>query len=258
MIIAIITGASSGIGEAFVRKVAEDKSIDKIWIIARREARLQALKDELDPQRIVPIALDLNDQAGRETLRARLEEEKPDVNLLVNCAGMGKRGLVIDKDIKDLEDTLDINCKSLTSVTCICVPYMMKIHSNIINIASSAAFLPQPGFAVYAASKSYVLNFSRALAYELQEHHIGVTTVCPGPVKTEFLSKATDNKENDFTGIRKFFVADADKLAAASLKAANSGRKLFVYGLSQKALHLASKIVPTALIMFFEKKALKQ
>ena len=258
MLIAVITGASSGIGEAFVRQVVLDKSYEEIWIIARRADRLEALREELDPQRIRPLAADIADPVGMGVFKSELEEKKPSVGLLINCAGMGKRGNVKDSDPKALAATVDLNCRCLTEVTSACIPYMVNVHSNIINIASSAAFLPQPGFAVYAASKSYVLNFSRALAVELKSSDIGVTAVCPGPVKTEFLKKATDNRESDFTGLRALCAADADKLARASLKAAFRRRRLFVYGISQKALHLASKLVPTAFILFLEKFAVKQ
>lgn len=258
MLIAVITGASSGIGEAFLRRTVTDKSYDQIWVIARREDRLNALKDELDPQRIIPVAADIASSVGIDILRNKLEYEKPSIALLINCAGMGKRGNVKDSRTSDLAATIDLNCRCLTEVTSICIPYMIDVHSNIINIASSAAFLPQPGFAVYAASKAYVVSLSRALACELKPYDIGVTTVCPGPVKTEFLSKATDNKESEFTGLRALCAADADKLAKASLKAASAGRRLFVYGISQKALHLASKIVPTSFILFLEKFAVKQ
>lgn len=272
MNIAIITGASSGIGEAFLRELIKERSaygsvpFDEIWIIARRKEKLEKLRDELDSKRIIPLVIDLAEPSSLVKLEDMLEEKDPTVGLLINCAGMGKRGVVEDKTVKDLEDTIDINCTCLTKVTRICMPYMINKASSftkkngprIINIASSAAFLPQPGFATYAASKSYVLNFSRALAYELKQYNIMVTTVAPGPVKTEFLSKATDNKESEFTGIRAMCVADPTKLAIASIKASRRGRKVLVYGFMQKLLHVASKIVPTDLILWIETLTMNQ
>jgi hypothetical protein len=125
---------------------------------------------------------------------------------------------------------------------------------RIINIASSAGFLPQPGFAAYAASKAFVISFSRALYYELIDHNIVVTTVCPGPVKTDFQRKATGGAQTDFTGVRKHVVADPVKLVKAAIKASRSGKQILVYGFSQKALHVASKLIPTSWILFIEKK----
>lgn len=272
MNIAIITGASSGIGEAFLREIIKERSaygsvpFDEIWIIARRKEKLENLSNELDNKRIIPLVIDLSEPSSLVKLEEKLAQKDPTVGLLINCAGMGKRGVVEDKSVADLEDTIDINCTCLTKVTRICMPYMIdrKIPFSkgngprIINIASSAAFLPQPGFATYAASKAYVLNFSRALAYELAQYNIAVTTVAPGPVKTEFLSKATEGKESDFTGIRKYCVADPTKLAIASLRASRMGRKMLVYGFTQKALHVASKIVPTDLILWIETLTMNQ
>lgn len=273
MNIAIVTGASSGIGEAYVRElmreggVWSDIALDEIWVIARREDKLLKLREELG-ERIIPLVIDLGDTESVNKLSAKLEVVKPHVELLINCAGMGKRGVVADKPVKDLTDTIDINCICLTKISRMCIPYLAKTSTSatssgkwagrIINIASSAAFLPQPGFATYAASKSYVTNFSRALAYEVKQHGIAVTTVCPGPVKTEFLSKATNGKESDFSGIRALCVADPYKLAVASLKASKRGRKMLVYGFMQKLLHVASKLVPTDWILGIEMLTMNQ
>ena len=124
-------------------------------------------------------------------------------------------------------------------------------RAKIINIASSAGFLPQPGFACYAASKSYVISFSRAMSAELKAKGIDVMAVCPGPVATDFQRRATEGKEADFTDWRKNFVIDPVKLAKKSLRASAKGRKMLVYPFSQKLLHLASKIVPTSWILAF-------
>lgn len=263
MKIAIITGASSGIGESFLKIVAKE-DYDQVWIIARRKDRLEALASQFGNDKIIPVVADLLDKDSVKIIEDKLAAENPTVELLLNCAGMGKRGTVEATSLKDLDNTVELNCNALTNITKACLPYMIvegrtfKTGPRILNIASSAAFLPQPGFAVYAASKAYVTNFSRALQFELRKYNIGVTTVCPGPVKTEFLKKATDNKAGDFTGIRALCAADPDKLAASSLKACKRGRGLYVYKVSQKALHVASKIVPTAWILWVEKVTMKQ
>ncbi|MCQ2532419.1 MAG: SDR family NAD(P)-dependent oxidoreductase [Saccharofermentans sp.] len=264
--VAIITGASSGIGEAFVKQVVKVHGIygslpfQEIWIIARRTEKLELLKSHIDDPRIVCISADLSDTEDIKMLEEKLEAETPKVGLLINCAGMGKRGNVIDKDAKSIEDTVTLNCTALSTLTRICLPYMIRENivfsrfngPRIINVASSAAFLPQPGFAVYSASKAYVVSFSRALDIELRPYHIAVTAVCPGPVATDFQVNATDGQSSEFTGFRKFIVADPDKLAAASIKASRMGRTMLVYGFMQKLLHVVSKIVPTYWIIAFE------
>lgn len=261
--IAIVTGASSGIGEAFVKEICvTDENLDEIWIVARRQDKLDALLALTGDKRIRPVKADLTNASDLESIGQRLSSGEYSVYLLVNCAGLGKRGNLSDNAIEDIAATINVNCQSLTLLTKIVLPYMKTSEEKrgggrIINIASSAAFLPQPGFAVYAASKSYVLNFSRALGAELSSRGIVVTAVCPGPVDTEFLGKATGGRETEFTGIRKNFVAQADKLAKASLKASYKGRKVLVYKFSQKMVHFISKAFPTGLVLYFEQKLLK-
>lgn len=244
---AIITGASSGIGKAFVKALLNSPGCpDSIWIIARRLDRLEELSSL--SSRIVPVQADLISEAGIQTVKEKLINEKPGVSLLINCAGMGRRGDIKDRPSSEISDVIALNCTSLSVLTREVIPYMTQ-GSAVINIASSAAFLPQPGFTVYAASKSYVVSFSRALAVELKKSGISVTCVCPGPVNTEFNSLATDGASTEFKGFRKLLAADAGKLASASLKAASHKRRLFVYGFSQKALHAASKLLPTGAIL---------
>lgn len=266
--IAIITGASSGIGKAFLEEIANDRGVngatpfDEIWAVARSEDKLIEIKALLGDDRIVPVTADLSSPEDMTRLSERLASEKAQIDLLINCAGMGMKGLVEDHPAKTLEDTIDVNCTSLAKLTRICMPYMIvkdpscakEKMPRIINIASSAGFLPQPGFAAYAASKAFVISFSRALYYELKDHRIIVTAICPGPVKTDFQRKATGGAQADFTGIRKYVVADPVKLARASIKASGKGRQILVYGFSQKALHVASKIIPTSWILAIEKK----
>ena len=265
--IAIITGASSGIGKAFLEEIANDRGVngatpfDEIWAVARSEDKLIEIKTLLGDDRIVPVTADLSSPEDMTRLSERLASEKPQIGLLINCAGMGMKGLVEDHPAKTLEDTIDVNCTSLAKLTRICIPYMIvrdlsrtrDKRPRIINIASSAGFLPQPGFAAYAASKAFVISFSRALYYELKDHRIIVTAICPGPVKTDFQRKATGGAQADFTGIRKHVVADPVKLAKASIRASGKGRQILVYGFSQKALHVASKIIPTSWILAIEK-----
>jgi hypothetical protein len=257
--IAIITGASSGIGKAFLELLARDKGelykaqFDEIWAVARREEALNEIASSVEGVKIVPVVADLTDISGINVIENKLKREEPAVGLLVNSAGMGIKGPVMEKSSRAIDDTVKLNCSALSLMIRVTAPFMKSENGNagIINIASSAGFLPQPNFAAYAASKSYVISFSRAMSYELKPQKIDVMAVCPGPVRTDFQRRATEGKEADFTDWRKNFVADPVKLATVSLKASRKGKRMLVYPFSQKFLHLASKIVPTSWILFF-------
>lgn len=257
--IAIITGSSSGIGKAFLELLANDKGefykspFDEIWAVARREDALRELADSVKGIKIVPVVADLSDDSGIQIIEDKLKSEEPKVGLLINSAGMGIKGKVMDKSDRVLDDTISINCSALSRMIRITVPFMKSEggRPGIINIASSAGFLPQPGFAAYAASKSYVISFSRAMSYELKSLGINVMAVCPGPVRTDFQRRATEGKETDFNDWRKNFVIDPVKLSRVSLKASVKGKKMLVYPFSQKLLHLASKIIPVSWILAF-------
>ena len=257
--IAIITGSSSGIGKAFLELLANDKGefyktpFDEIWAVARRADALNELARSITNGKVVPVVADLSSDSGIKTIEDKLKAEEPSVGLLINSAGMGIKGNVMDKSPDALSDTIAINCSALSRLIRITVPYMKNegVRPAIINIASSAGFLPQPNFAAYAASKSYVISFSRAMSYELKPLGISVTAICPGPVRTDFQRRATEGKETDFTDWRKNFVADPVKLARASLKASLKGKRMVSYPFSQKFLHLASKIIPISWILSF-------
>ena len=264
MNIAVITGASSGMGKEFCSRLFSEKDgsigapYDEIWVIARSSDKLQSIAKSLDEKRIRVVPLDLTVPESITALGALLDEKKPAIRLLVNCAGMGKSGAFAEQSVEDTHTAISLNCEALSTVTRVCLPYMTghdgKRSGTIINIASSAGFLPQPYFAVYAASKSYVISFSRALAEELRSSRITVTCVCPGPVDTDFIKVSKNDPDATFTGIKAKFVTTTDKLIPAAIRAAKKGKTMLVYGFGQKCLHLTSKIVPTNLVLFFERK----
>lgn len=267
MNIAVITGASSGMGEEFTRRLVLEKDgfigapFDEIWLIARSREKLEKLKEELDPQRIRVVDLDLTAPDASSSLSSLLAHENPSVCLLINCAGMGKSGTFETQSVIDTHNAITLNCTALSETTSIMLPYMIPLGDRspkgkgprILNMASSAGFLPQPGFAVYAATKSYVISFSRALDQELRNHNIAVTCVCPGPCDTNFIKVSKNDPDASFTGFKAKFVTTVDKLIPASIQATKKGRSMLVFGFGQKCLHLASKILPTRLILFFEK-----
>ena len=186
MQIAIVTGASSGLGREFVRQICEKEKINEVWLIARRENRLHEIAAE-SPLPVRSLPFDLTKESSFATLRALLEEEKPDVRLLVNAAGFGKMGNYAEVSLQDSNDMLDLNCRALMNMTTTVLPYMQK-GARILEVGSSSAFQPLPALNVYAATKAFVLSYSRSLRWELFGRGIHVTAVCPYWIRdTEFI-----------------------------------------------------------------------
>ncbi len=246
MKIAIVTGASSGLGKEFVMQIAEKYSkLDEIWVISRRKEKLTELALSVTaPLRC--FALDLSCDSAYEQFASELEAKSPDVKILVNSAGYGKNGEFALGNFEDQIGMVDLNCKGLTAITHLVLPYMSK-KSRIINIASAAAFLPQPDFAVYAATKSYVLSFSRAISRELEKRGITVTTVCPGPVNTPFFEVA--NNTNKIPFYKKFAMADPKKVVQKAIKDSALLDEMSVYGAKIKALRFFAKVLPHRFIL---------
>lgn len=184
MRVAVITGASAGIGREFVYAIDRQENLDEIWVIARRADRLEELKDKCwTPVR--PIVLDLSELRALDDYKAILESERPEIAILVNAAGFGVFGPFAEKDLQKQLSSATVNSLALTGMCHISLPYMKK-GDCIINMGSNSSWQPVPYQAVYGASKSYVLNFSRALCRELKPKGIHVLCVCPGWIKTEF------------------------------------------------------------------------
>jgi uncharacterized protein len=186
---ALVTGASSGLGEEFALQIAP--RVGKLVLVARRESLLQQLADRLRvefPNVIVIVfTVDLNVTAEREKLVANLATSDSLPDLLVNNAGLGDYGEFTTAEWPKLQSMLGVNVEALTHLSHALVPEMIRRgRGGIINVSSLASLLPIPDFAVYAATKAYVSSFSEALRIELREHRIPVLAVCPGPVKTEF------------------------------------------------------------------------
>lgn len=249
--VAVITGASSGMGREFAIQIAQNyPSIQEFWIIARRKDRLEQLQQKLLGRKVKILQLDLSCQRDIDELEQTLEKEKPRVRILVNAAGFGIIGKIGKMQQKDCTGMIDLNCRALTAVTHIVLPYMTG-KGQIIQMASSAAFMPQPGFAVYAASKSYVLSFSRALCRELKGKGITVTAVCPGPVKTEFFDIAETYEAVKL--YKKLTMAKADRVVYQALVDAKNGRSVSVYGPLMKGFRLLAKFLPVDFLMMFVK-----
>ncbi len=247
MNIVIITGASSGMGRECARQLDSiyKKGIDEIWLVARRKARLEELAETLTHRaRIFP--LDLTDEKSIQDFDLTLSMVNPNVKFLVNASGFGISGSFTDIDIKEHSSLIKLNCEALTRVTHIVLEYM-RSGARILQFASAAAFMPQPGFAVYAASKSYVLSFSRALNAELSDRNISVTAVCPGPVNTEFFDIAEKNGTNYH--FKKCFMAEKEKVVHQALLDAYNRCDVSVYSLAMKLFFFVAKVLPHSFIM---------
>ena len=262
--IIIITGASSGMGKEFVRQTDRHfPKVDEIWLIARRKEILEELAASCNHKCCV-FACDLSNKETWDEFKQTLMKEQPKITLLVNSAGYGILGEFYKKEQSDnnymnsemktnnadwLQEQIgmvELNCGALTAMTYLCISYM-KQGGRIIQLASSAAFLPQPKFSVYAATKSYVLSFSRALNEELRKHKIYVTAVCPGPVDTEFFDRAEKGADTLF--IKKLVMARPEKVVAKALLDARNKKEISVYGLLMQLFYVMSKILPHKLML---------
>lgn len=218
--VAIITGASSGLGSEYA-KLLDKEGLGELWLIARRKERLESLAATLNTP-CSCLSLDLSDETRLDELEQELAARKPQVKYLVNAAGFGCIGLSRDCPRAKLQQMVKLNDMAAVGITEMCIPYMEK-GSHILEIVSCSAFQPIPDLAVYAASKAFMLSYSRALSVELGPLGIEVTAVCPFWIKdTEFVDKA---RETDKHRVYKEMpgITNAKSVAEKSLRAAKSG-----------------------------------
>lgn len=189
MKIAVITGASSGLGREFVRQLSKDKGLDEIWAIARREGRLKELQ-KFSSCPIRPLPMDLTDPKKILELTELLKAEQPEISCLICAAGFGRIGLTKEIPPLDNDAMIELNCQAAVDVTSAALPYLQS-GSRVLEICSTAAFQPMPGLNVYAATKAFLQSYAKTLHYELLSTGIHVTAVCPYWIKdTEFIPKA--------------------------------------------------------------------
>ncbi|WP_297214051.1 SDR family NAD(P)-dependent oxidoreductase [uncultured Flavonifractor sp.] len=245
MKIAIVTGASFGLGRSFVRRLDRLGGLDEIWGVARRRNRMEELTAELSTP-LRPMELDLTRPESVEVLRKRLEETGADVRVLVNAAGFGKFGTYADMTLQETGDMIALNCRAAVALTAAVLPHMSR-GGRVLEICSSAAFQPLPGFNVYAATKAFLLHYSRALRWEVAPRGIRVTAVCPGWIKTEFMEVARDTK-NGRTVRHYPFALRPETVARRALR---DSRVLAVTtcGLPALVQRAASKFLPHCFIM---------
>ena len=243
MKIAVITGASSGMGREFVLQLDKAEHFDEIWVIARRKERLEALADEVKAP-LRAISLDLTKPESIETYRALLEEAKAEVAVLVNGSGFGKFRKFEEASLQDCCDMVDLNSKSLMAMTYVTLPFMGK-GGRIYQLGSLSSFQPVPYIGVYGASKAFVLSFSRALNVELKPRGIRSMAVCPGWVATEFFDHAVS--DDSVTYYNKIY--QPDDVVRTALKDMKKGKDVSIHGLQVRAQVLGVKLLPHKLVM---------
>ena len=224
MNIAVVTGASSGMGREFVKAVERDFAPDEIWVLARRKERLEELKSVCKTP-VRALAADLSDPECLTRYEALLKQEQPHIRVLVNAAGYGLFGTFEQMGLSEQLGIVELNDKALTGMCLLSLPYMEK-GDVIINIGSNSSWQPVPYMAVYGASKAYVLSFSRALGRELRPRGVHVLCVCPGWVKTEFMDRAV--RDDTITYYDRWYTAE--QVAEQAMKDLKKGKTVSILG----------------------------
>ncbi|CCJ07229.1 SDR family oxidoreductase [Methylocystis sp. SC2] len=247
--VTVITGASDGIGAALARVFAANGH--ELALVARRGERLEALADEIAANgavRPLPVELDVATEGAADALSARLAEAGAAPQFLVNNAGFGLLGRAIDLDAAEQLAMLDLNTRALTALTLRFLPSIVAAKGGVLNVASVAAFMPGPGFAVYYATKAYVRSLSEALSQELKPLGVKVACLCPGPVQTGFQARAG----LDFSGMMgamKPAMLPAAEVARQGYEGLMAGKRIIVPGLVNRMFVWGSAAAPRALLL---------
>ena len=244
--IAIITGASSGMGKVFAETINTYDTFDEVWVIARRLDRLESLQETV-PFPVRPIALDLTDRESFRHYEELLENAQANVSLLVNCSGYGKFQAACETPLAQNLNMVDLNCEALMAMCQLTIPYM-HAGAQIINIASVAAFQPIPYIDVYGASKAFVLSFSRALNRELRGRGIRVMALCPFWTRTAFFARATVNGGES---VVKKYVAmyEPEQMVQRAWRDAKRGKDVSQFGFVARFQTGLTKLLPHSLVM---------
>ncbi|MBQ9534651.1 MAG: SDR family NAD(P)-dependent oxidoreductase [Clostridia bacterium] len=245
MRIAVVTGASSGMGRDFVRQISEGFELEEIWAVARREELLRQLAQEVrTPLRV--IAADLTEPESFERYAALLREHEPDIRILVNGSGFGKFGHCerIDPDAE--LNMIDLNCKALVRMTRLSLPYM---HSggHIIQLDSMSAFQPTPYMNVYASSKAFVYSYALGMGEELRRRGIHVMAMCPGWIRTDFFGRAVDEEDKAISYYNRLY--ESEDVVRTALRDMRRGRRVSLHGAGTKLQRLGVKLLPASWVM---------
>ncbi len=248
--VAIVTGASEGIGAELARVFAA-RGHD-LALVARRADRLEALADEIvargAERKPLVVGLDLSETGAIDALAQALDEAGARAEILVNNAGFGLLGRVETLDPAEQLAMVDLNVRALTALTLRFLPAIVATQGAILNVASIAAFMPGPNFAVYYATKAYVLSFSEALTEELRPSGVKVSCLCPGPVETGFQARSGFALEGKMAAARLALVSAAE-VARQGYDGLMAGRRVVVPGLMNRLIVLLARHVPRGLML---------
>lgn len=244
MSVAIITGASGGIGGEFARQISKLDGIDELWLIARNEEKMRVLGEELGHKYKV-IGADLTTAEGIKKVRAALKEEAPRVKFLVNASGFGNHGAFDELSEDEVVKMIDLNVKALVLITHMTVPYMER-GGRIIELGSGSCFTPLPYFNIYSSSKVFVLHYTKSLNYELKKYGVRATCFCPGWVDTEFLGKSIANGNTHPKSMKPLLKCDV--VVRRCIKASLKGKAMFVTNWYTKLQHVMFKLLPDKLL----------
>lgn len=246
MKIALITGASSGMGREFLKRVASEKQVDEIWAIAL-EDKFQELKEEIHCKlRFFPC--DLTDRKNLEMIKGELDKAKPEISWLVNASGFGKFGRYDEIPVESTLNMIDLNVYALVALTEYCLPYMEK-GGRIVEFGSVAAFQPIPYINVYGATKAFVLNYSLALGVELKNRKVSVTCVCPFWTKTAFFKRAVDPKNQVVTKYKAMY--NPEDVMNRAFSDAKKRKSISMFGAYSKFQKFLVEIMPRKWVMNF-------
>ncbi|MDD6290410.1 MAG: SDR family NAD(P)-dependent oxidoreductase [Lachnospiraceae bacterium] len=239
--IVILTGATGGMGQEFLRQILQEEP-DEVWAIARNEKKLSELKAQYG-EKVVPVRLDLSELEEIQKLEVMLKEQSPCVKYLINNASLAKMGKYDEFSTEEIDQTINVNCKAPVLLTKLCIPYMGE-ESRILQISSASAFQPNPYINLYAASKAFERSYSRALNVELKGTGITSTAVCPSWVDTELLQKEINGKSVRFPGI-----VSAERVVKQAIRDARRGKDMSVCSLYVKCQHVNVKLMPQKWVM---------
>ena len=252
MNIAVVTGASSGLGAEYVKQISDMyPTLDEIWMVARRKDKLDELASRIIKLPCRAVVCDITNERDVAMYEQMLKDFDANVKILVNNAGFGKLEEFQNISVSDNAGMVRLNCEALTVITAVTLKFMKPL-ARIINVSSIASFVPNARMAVYSSTKAYVTSFSRALRYELKKQHINVTAVCPGPMDTEFLPLANIAKGSSKTFDMLPRVSPKN-VAKKSLIAASKGKAMYTNLAFYKFYRFLAKIVPHSIMMLFAK-----
>ncbi len=249
MKIVLITGATSGIGYELAKVFARNNY--NLILTGRNEQRLNEIRNEFTNYKISihTFSCDLSKQNSVSELFYLINKSNLEIDILINNAGFGLLGPFNEVDLQSQLDMIQVNITSLVELTHLIIPSMIKRKSGkIMNVASTAAFQPGPYMAIYYATKSFVLSFSEALHYELKDYGISVSTLCPGPTKTDFQRRARmENINLERSKLLPYM--SAEKVAEIGYKGLMKGKRVIIPGMMNKIGTIIVKFVPKKIVL---------